>query len=202
MVRARRTGHYGRMILLLLAALGGLGMLFMLALRYADAVNAVIGAVPGWLRRRAWGVLLVPLALLYALISGNAYVGAVEVVVAIAFVLFAPRPAAAAVPFAMLGLGCWGLALFNRYRQGFPIMTRYGLVPPHVSGPAWYVLLQAVVFLACGLWLLVKVEAPGSGPVRRAARWLGHPRGGVPQWAGLLLLPVAVSTPSGPTVLL
>ena len=190
MVRAWRAGHYGRMFLLLLASLGGLGLLFVLALRYSDAVNAALGAVPDWLRRRAWGVLLVPLALLYALISANGYVGAAEVVVAIAFVVFAPRAAAAAVPFATLGLGCWGLALFNRYRQGFPVLTRYGLVPPQFSGPAWYLLLQAVVFLACGLWLLVTVKAPGSGPVSRAASWLWHPHGGVPQWAGLLLLPV------------
>ena len=190
MVRPWRAGHYGRMFLLLLAALGCLGLLFVLALRYSEAVNAALGAVPDWLRRRAWGVLLVPLALLYALISANGYVGAAEVVVAIAFVVFAPRAAAAAVPFATLGLGCWGLALFNRYRQGFPVLTRYGLVPPQFSGPAWYLLLQAVVFLACGLWLLVKVKAPGSGPVTRAASWLWHPHGGVPQWAGLLLLPV------------
>src|SRR6516225_6030927 len=78
MVRAWRAGHYGRMFLLLLAALGCLGLLFVLALRYSDAVNAALGAVPDWLRRRAWGVLLVPLALLYALISANGYVGAAE----------------------------------------------------------------------------------------------------------------------------
>ena len=51
---------------------------------------------------------------------------------------------------------------------------------------------QAGVFFVLGLWLLLRVEAPGAGLVRAlAARWLDRGRGGISAAQALLLIPVA-----------
>jgi signal transduction histidine kinase len=153
----------------------------------------MVSHVPAWLRGRRWALLLIPVAWLYAMIAARQpQAGQIELIVAVVLVVFAPRLAAQAVPFAVLGLGCWGLLLFNRYRRGFPVMTRYGFVPAGYQGSAWFLVVQALAVLVAGLWLLVRVRAPGSRPVAALARRLWHPRGGVPQWAGLLLIPVLV----------
>ena len=55
-----------------------------------------------------------------------------------------------------------------------------------------FVLPQAGVFFVLGMWLLLRVQAPGAGPVRAlAARWLNSGRGGISGAQALLLIPVA-----------
>ncbi len=52
-------------------------------------------------------------------------------------------------------------------------------------------LAEAGVLFVVGLWLLVRLDAPGAGLVRAlAARWLGSGRGGISALHGLLLIPV------------
>jgi hypothetical protein len=57
------------------------------------------------------------------------------------------------------------------------------------------VLLEAGLFLAFGLWLLLAVDAPGAGLLRALiARWLDPARGRISPVLGLLLIPVTVMT--------
>ena len=52
-------------------------------------------------------------------------------------------------------------------------------------------LAEAWVLLVVGLWLLLRLDAPGAGLVRAlAARWLDRRRGGISAVHGLLLIPV------------
>jgi len=148
---------------------------------------------PELLSCRRWALLLIPVAWLYAMAAAwHPHVGEIELIVAVVLVMFAPRFAAQAVPFAVLGFGCWGLLLVNRYSAGFPVLTRYGFIEGGYQGSIWLLLLQALLFLAAGFWLLIRLRAPGSEPFAALFRRRWHPRGGVPQWAGVLLIPVFV----------
>ena len=52
-------------------------------------------------------------------------------------------------------------------------------------------LVEAGVLFAVGLWLLLRLDAPGAGLVRAlAARWLDRGRGGISAVHALLLIPV------------
>ncbi len=147
----------------------------------------------GHIRARGWGLLLLPLALMSAAMTGHVHALAVaELATAGVLVTWAPRLAAKLVPYALLALTLEGLILAKAYHDGFSSQVMYGLVPAG-GGPfrRGFVLPQAGVFFVLGVWLLLRVEAPGAGPVRTLiARWLDPRRGGVSARQGLLLIPV------------
>ena len=147
----------------------------------------------GHIRARGWGLLLLPIALMAAAMTGHVHALAVaELAVAGALVTWAPRLAAKLVPYALLALALFGLILAKAYHDGFSSQVLYGLVPAG-GGPfrRGFVLPQAGVFFVLGMWLLLRVEAPGAGPVRALiARWLDPRRGGISPRQGLLLIPV------------
>jgi signal transduction histidine kinase len=147
----------------------------------------------GHIRARGWGLLLLPVALMAAVMTGHVHALAVaELAVAGALVTWAPRLAAKLVPYALLALALFGLILAKDYHDGFSNPVLYGLVPAG-AGPfrRGFVLPQAGVFFVLGVWLLLRVEAPGAGLVRAMiARWLDPRRGGVSSRHGLLLIPV------------
>jgi len=58
-------------------------------------------------RARGWGLLLVPLAVQFALLRSQPASALVNVAVAVLIVAFAPRVAAKLVPFALVILGLW-----------------------------------------------------------------------------------------------
>jgi signal transduction histidine kinase len=149
--------------------------------------------VRGFLRSRGWALLLVPVAMMAAVMANGAHpLILVEFAIAVAGIVFAPKLATKAVPCAVLALAVFGLHLAHDYRDGFDNKELYGLVL--AGGGSWatrLVLPEALVFLAVGVWLLVRLRAPGSGPVRAlAARWLDRGRGGIRPAQGLLLVPV------------
>jgi signal transduction histidine kinase len=149
----------------------------------------------GHIRARGWGVLLLPVAMMAGWLTGTEHVlAAAELAVAGALVAWAPRIAAKLVPYTVLALAAAGLILAWSYRDGFFGQVMYGLVPAGDDSVALgtrLVLPEAIVFFVVGGWLLLKVNAPGAGPVRALiARWRDPRRGGItPAW-GLLLLPV------------
>ena len=147
----------------------------------------------GHIRARGWGLLLLPIALMAAVMTGHVHALAVaELAVAGALVTWAPRLAAKLVPYALLALALFGLILAKAYHDGFSSQVLYGLVLAG-GGPfrRGFVLPQAGVFFVLGMWLLLRVEAPGAGLVRALiARWLDPRRGGISPRQGLLLIPV------------
>jgi len=147
----------------------------------------------GHIRARGWGLLLLPAAAMAAVMTGHVHALAVaELAVAGALVTWAPRLAAKLAPYALLALGLFGLILAKAYHDGFSSQVLYGLVPAG-GGPfrRGFVLPQAGVFFVLGVWLLLRVEAPGAGLARTLiARWLDPRRGGISARQGLLLIPV------------
>jgi signal transduction histidine kinase len=153
------------------------------------------GGVRGFLRARGWALLLIPVAMMAAVMEGGAHqLVPVELGLTFLGIVFAPKLAARAVPYAVLVLGVVGLKLDSAYFSGNTSRVLYGLVP--AGNGSWgtrLVLPQALVFFAVGLWLLLQVQAPGSGPVRAlAAQWLDRGRGGIAPAHALLLIPVMV----------
>jgi signal transduction histidine kinase len=147
----------------------------------------------GHIRARGWGLALLPLALMAAVMTGHVHALAVaEIAVAGALVTWAPRLAAKLVPYAVLALAVFGLILAKSYHEGFSNQVQYGLVlAGSGSFRTRFVLPQAGVFFVLGMWLLLRVQAPGAGLVRALiARWLDPRRGGVSPRQGLLLIPV------------
>ena len=109
---------------------------------------------------------------------------------------WAPRLAAKLVPYTLLALAIEGLVLAKAYHDGFNNQVLYGLVLAGASSfRTRFVLPQAAVFFVLGLWLLLRVQAPGAGLVRALiARWLDPRRGGISPRQGLLLVPVTAMT--------
>jgi hypothetical protein len=149
---------------------GALGAGFALAVLHADRVNSWLWVLPQRLRGRGWGLLLAPVAVIYALLAGGDEILAVtEILAAVLAVIFVPRLARQAVPYALLILGGYGLAAAKAYHDGSVTQVLYGLVL--AGAGSWrthLVLAQAAVFFAAGLWLLVRVQAPGR---TRCAAW-------------------------------
>ena len=147
----------------------------------------------GHIRARGWGLALLPAAAMAAVMTGHVHALAVaELAIAGALVTWAPRLAAKLVPYTLLALALFGLILAKAYHDGFSSQVLYGLVPAG-AGPfrRGFVLPQAGVFFVLGMWLLLRVQAPGAGLVRALiARWLDPRRGGVSARQGLLLIPV------------
>ena len=83
----------------------------------------------GHIRARGWGLLLLPIALMAAVMTGHVHALAVaELAVAGALVTWAPRLAAKLVPYALLALALFGLILAKTYHDGFSNQVLYGLV--------------------------------------------------------------------------
>ena len=144
-------------------------------------------------RARGWGLLLVPIALQYAMLTTSATLGLVEVAAAALIVAFAPRVAAKTVPFALVILGWWGVDLVRDLERGGIPTQLYGIVPAGDGlWPGHLVLPEAVLFMAAGAWLFLRVDAPGSGSVRALARRTAAAVAGRPSRWALLLLPVLV----------
>ena len=149
----------------------------------------------GWLRARGWGLLLLPVAMSAAAMAGGAH-GLIpaELGLAVLAIAFAPELAAKLVPYGVLGLAGFGLHLAKRYRDGFTNPVQYVFVhagPDTWRGGAPPVLLEAGVLFVTGLWLLVRVDAPGAVLIRAlAGRWLDNGRGGISAVQALLLVPV------------
>jgi signal transduction histidine kinase len=149
----------------------------------------------GRIRARGWGLVLLPVAVMAAVMAGGAHpLAAVEPAIAVILVIWAPRLAVKIAPYAVLALAIFGFMLVTDYRDGFYNQVRYGLVLAGLgSWQTRLVLLQALVFLALGGWLLLKVDAPGAGLLRVLLAWWRDPgRGGISPGLGLLLVPVTV----------
>jgi signal transduction histidine kinase len=149
----------------------------------------------GYIRARGWGLLLLPVAMAAAEMAANA-TGLIplELGLAVLAIVFAPKLAAKLVPYGVLGLAVFGLHLAKMYRDGFTNPVQYLFVhagPDTWDGGAAPVLAEAGVLFVVGLWLLLRLDAPGAGLVRAlAARWLDRRRGGISAAHALLLIPV------------
>ena len=180
------------MFLIALAVLGLGAGAFVLAAIHADGVSAWVRTLPQRLRKHGWGLLLVPLALQYALLINQHGTGVGEVLAAVAIVAFAPRVATKAVPFGLLILGLWGVDLVRNYQDGDQTHHLYGVVLAG-TGSWWHLVLpEALLFLAAGAWLFLRVGAPGAGYVRALARRTAAAAAGRPSGWALLLLPVLI----------
>ncbi len=185
----------GRMFLIALVVIGSVCGAFALAVIHADRVNKWLWVLPQRLRGRGWGWLLVPLGVAYAMLdrTDHRFV-AVAVLAGVLAPILAPRLARKAVPYVVLALAAYGLALAKGYHDGNNQSILYGLVL--AGAGSWrthLVLPQAMLFFAAGLWLVVRVQAPGAGWVHAiAARWRSGARRGILPWQGFLLLPVVV----------
>ncbi len=187
------------MFLIALVVVGSVGGAFALATIHAEAASsrwrALWEGLPGRLGRGGWGWLLVPVAVMYALLAGSIHqLMIVELLAGVLTPIFAPRLAAKAVPYALLILGGYGLVLAKTYHDGNTSQVLYGLVLAGAN--SWrthLVLAQAALFFAAGLWLLARVEAPGASRVRTiVARWRSSARRGILPAQGWLLPAVAV----------
>ena len=149
----------------------------------------------GWIRARGWGLLLLPIAMAAAVMAGGAH-GLIpaELGIAVLAIVFAPKLAAKLVPYGVLALAVFGVMLAKGYRDGNTSQVQYLFI--HAGPDSWDsgaapVLIEAGVLFAVGLWLLLRLDAPGAGRIRPlAARWLDSGRRGISADHGLLLLPV------------
>jgi signal transduction histidine kinase len=192
MVVRWRGGQDGCMLfaLVLLLTIGSIA--FILA---RDGSGAARPAGPrGWIRARGWGLLLLPVAMSAAIMAGGAH-GLIpaELGIAVLAIVFAPKLAATLVPYGALALGIFGFKLAKMYRDGFgnPVQYLFVHAVPGVSGTQ-LVPAEAGALLAVGLWLVLRLDAPGAALVRvLAARWLDRGRGGIAAAHSLLLIPAA-----------
>ena len=146
----------------------------------------------GRIRARGWGLLLLPVAMAAAVMAGGAH-GLIpaELGIAALAIVFAPELAAKLVPYGVLGLAVFGVMLAEKYHDGFTRQVQYLFVHAVSRGGAELVLAEAGVLFVVGLWLLLRLDAPGAGLVwALAARWLDRRRGGISAACGLLLIPV------------
>src|SRR5580693_8805821 len=147
----------------------------------------------GWIRARGWGLLLLPVAMAAAVMAGGAH-GLIpaELGIAVLAVVFAPKLAARLVPFGVLGLAIFGFHLAKLYRDGNISHVQYLFIS--AGSGAWGtrpVLAEAGVLFVVGLWLLLRLNAPGAGLIRAlVARWRDSRRGGISTAQALLLIPV------------
>jgi signal transduction histidine kinase len=148
--------------------------------------------------RANWPALLLPLVAADTLALFGGPWPLLLVIAAVLITLLAPAESARIVPFALFAYGAYGFFLLRSLLIWEKAPLLYGLVHAsrgtyprwHTSGPLGLVLTEAVAFIAAGVWLLARPEAPGGGAVRRAMAQLrgtgGQPRTVPP----LLLFPV------------
>src|ERR1700677_1406709 len=123
------------------------------------------GGLRGQIRDRGWALLLLPVAMAAAVMAGGAH-GLIpaELGIAVLAIVFAPKLAAKLVPYGVLGLAVCGVMLAKTYRDGNTSQVQYLFV--HAGPGAWGtrpVLAEAGVLFAVGLWLLLRLDAPGAG---------------------------------------
>jgi signal transduction histidine kinase len=147
----------------------------------------------GRIRVRGWGLLLLPVAMAAAVMAGGAH-GLIpaELGLAVLAIVFAPELAAKLVPVGVLGLAVFGVMLARMYHDGFTNRVQYLFIHAGPgAGGAGTVLAEAGVLFVAGLWLLLRLDAPGRGLVAAlAARWLDRHRSGMSAAQALLLIPV------------
>ena len=193
MVDARGGGHHGTMLFAIVLLLTTGCIAFILAREGRPGPRPA--GLRGWVRTRGWGLLLLPVAMAAAAMAGGAR-GLIpaELGIAVLAIVFAPKLAAKLVPYGVLGLAFFGIQLAKMYRDGFTNQVQYLFVhagPDSWGSGAWPVLVEAGVLFVVGLWLLLRLDAPGAGLVRAlAARWQDRGRGGISAVHGLLLIPV------------
>jgi signal transduction histidine kinase len=189
----RRGGHHGSMLFAIVLLLT-IGCIAFILARESKGVPRP-GGLRGRIWARGWGLLLLPIAMAAAAMAGGAH-GLIpaELGIAILVIVFAPKLAAKLVPYGVFGLAVFGFHLAKTYRDGNTSQVQYLFIhagPDTWDGGAAPVLVEAGVLLAVGLWLLLRLDAPGAGLVRAlAARWLDRGRSGISTAAALLLVPV------------
>ena len=144
----------------------------------------------GRIRDRGWGLLLLPVAMSAALMAGGAH-GLIpaELGLAALAILFAPKLAAKLVPYGVLALAVFGVHLDNTYRHGNTSGVQYVFVHAVSHGATELVLAEAALLFVTGLWLLLRLDSPGAGPVRAlTARWLHSGRRGIAGAQALFLI--------------
>jgi signal transduction histidine kinase len=151
------------------------------------------GGLRGLIRDRGWGLLLLPIAMSAAVMAGGAHrLIPAELAIAVLAIAFAPNVAAKLVPYGMFALAIAGVKLARSYNDGSISRVQYLFV--HAGWGTWGappVLAEAALLFLVGLWLLLRLDAPGAGPVRvLAARWLDSGRAGISGIQSLLLIPV------------
>ena len=176
------------LLLIVVVCLGG-GAVAYLVIRRPEDVSAAISATPSRVRARGWGLLLVPIALVAGLLGASFWW---LTPVAILLVVFGPKVATRLVPWALLAFGCLG---FWIAKYGALDGETYGFVPvgSHRNVHWWgagespWLVPEAALFLAAGVLLFLRLDAPGATLFRRLVGRLHGGAGG--PWA-LLLLPV------------
>jgi signal transduction histidine kinase len=154
--------------------------------------------------RANWPALLLPLVVVLAFgVTGNsAWTWLVIAAAAMAFL--APRVTAKVTPFAVMAYGGDGLfrlhsmdvyeavvihyGIVTATRATRPITDGFQLLPQTVGVEA--MLAEAMVFLVCGVWLLVVTGGPGSRAIRHAVAELRGSEGQPKTVPPLLLIPV------------
>jgi signal transduction histidine kinase len=146
----------------------------------------------GLIRDRDWALLLLPIAMSAATIAEGRQAMVAGLVIAVLLIAFAPKLAAKLVPYGMFALAIAGVKLARTYNDGSISRVQYLFV--HAGWGTWGappVLAEAALLFVAGLWLLLRLDAPGAAPVRAlAARWLDSGRGGISTVHALLLIPV------------
>jgi signal transduction histidine kinase len=165
-------------------------MLFAIVLALTIGCIAFILAREGRFRARGWALLLLPVAMSAAVMAGGAH-GLIpaELGLAVLAIVFAPKLAAKLVPYGVLGLAVFGFHLARTYRDGNTSQVQYLFIHAVSRGGAELVLAEAGVLFVVGLWLLLRLDAPGAGLLRALpARRLNRGHGGISAAHGLLLL--------------
>jgi signal transduction histidine kinase len=174
--------------IVLALAIGGIVFILARAGQWGPRPDGLRGRI----QARGWGLLLLPVAMAAAVMAGGAR-GLVpaELAIAALAIIFAPKLAAKLVPYGVLGLAVFGVHLAKTYRDGNTSQVQYLFVHAVSRGGAELVLAEAGVLFVVGLWLLLRLDAPGAGLVRAlAARWPDRRRGGISVVQALLLIPV------------
>jgi signal transduction histidine kinase len=190
MVDARDGGHHGTMLFAIVPLLT-IGCIAFILAREGKRVPRPAG-LRGQIAARGWGLLLLPVAMSAAVMAGGAH-GLIpaELGLAVLAIVFAPKLAAKLVPYGVLGLAVFGFHLAKTYRDGNTSQVQYLFIHAVSRGGAELVLAEAGVLFVVGLWLLLRLDAPGAGLVRAlAAGWQDRGRGGISAVHGLLLIPV------------
>src|ERR1700677_2033421 len=165
----------------------------------------VVGSYLAWfrldglserIRTGRWGLLLPILAVIYAAVSIPRYwFGFMVVSGACLIMLFRPRTATRLVPYGLLGLGLIEVVVARKASYGSIMFA--GFQPPYLvagaGGPglAWF---EALLCLAAGGWLFLRLRAPGSGLAEQTAHrlWQTRTSGILRGQEFLLLLPIVI----------
>lgn len=149
-------------------------------------------------RTPRWSALLLPLLAAETYGPLRSDLSWLLVVGTMALAVLLPALTAKLVPFALFAYGAYGLRLANALtggmNGGLPAYRGqhlvYGVVRVGANDNAGYVLPQAVILLAVGVWLLAATDAPGGRAVRHAFAQLRGTNGQPKTVPPLLLLPV------------